>query len=154
MNKLTGLIAVIGLGFVGCGEKAPPVVWPPTVRVLETKAWTGQEVEKFTGTWVMLERNDQKPANRKWVFANGTITDQNGNLTREGTFKIDPAKKNLDFLVGEEVKFVGIYEFTDGNQKLKFCGAEVPPGKDKEERRPSEFKLQKGWVLYRLERGK
>ena len=160
MKQLAALIVVVGLGCTGCGQKAP-VVWPPTVPGTGTNAVspaeqlkTMREAEKFAGTWLMRERNGQKPEGRKWVFTTEMIVDWNGTISREGTFKVDPEKKHLDFLVDEKVKFAGIYEFTDGNQKLKFCGAEVPPGKDKEERRPTEFKLQKGWVLYLLERAK
>ena len=117
-------------------------------------AKTKEEVAKFTGTWVMVERNDKKPADRKWVFKDDKITDRVGEKSREGTFRVDPAKKHLDFLVGKDVKFVGIYEFSDGNKKLKLCGAEVPADKDKEAVRPKEFALKKGQILYVLERAK
>ena len=116
-------------------------------------AKTKQEVEKFAGTWTVVTRNDKKPTDRKWVLTGDKITDHRGDKSQDGKFKIDPAKKHID-LVGKDVTFVGIYEFSDGDKKLKVCGAQVPAGKDKEEVRPKELTLKKGWILFQLERAK
>jgi hypothetical protein len=160
MNKAASLFFVFALGLSGCGGKASPTQFPAgpppagLAPVLSEDARAKAELEKFAGTWAMLERNNQGAGNRKWVFTTEKITDRNGTVSREGTYTVDPAKKHLDFLVGGKVKFVGIYDFSDGDQKLKFCGAEVPAGKDKEAVRPTDLRMQTGWILYLLERQK
>jgi uncharacterized protein (TIGR03067 family) len=107
---------------------------------------TGQELARFEGNWdlVAIEADgtkvpDEVVKGSKLTFKGNTFTFQGGEVSRNGTFKIDPSRKPaaIDITValgeggGNGVQ-PAIYSFRDADTLL-ICGSQ--PGKD----RPTEF---------------
>ena len=124
-----------------------------TVMLAAAEEGTKQEVvqkelKKFEGTWVIasMERNRERAPKEalkgiRLIIKGDKFAIKDGNMTLEGTFKVDPSQKPkvLDATATEDGKketTVGIYEF-DGDT-LKVCY--TPEGGE----RPKEFSTKAG----------
>jgi uncharacterized protein (TIGR03067 family) len=97
------------------------------------------DAKQIEGTWAVAsvvkagKKKDTEGENIRFTFKAGKLTFQKGDETKQGAYKIDPAKKpkHIDLTV-EETDLQGIYEFKGAT--LRLClGA---PGQD----RPTAFK--------------
>ena len=101
------------------------------------------DAKEIEGTWTFVsavkggKKKDFGDDSVSLVFKSGKLTITKGDETKNGTYKIDPAKKpkHIDMTV-EENQIKGIYDLQ--GTTLRICGSAM--GDD----RPTEFKSDEG----------
>lgn len=116
-----------------------------------------KELEKFTGTWIIVSAEGGAGASDElkdalFIIADEKFTLKAKELELKGTIKADPTKKpkTVDMTLTDgpvQGKFLGIYELE--KDELKCCFGDV-----NSEDRPKNFEKAEGHILLKLKREK